>query len=156
MQNHFAILSNEQRIKLHYARSITPKYVTSGGAQLRSLAPRATQLPRNVATVASYWRHCTNLTDLGIEPRSPRTDNVRLTTELTGEQKSKISGQHNNKCLQFCLNARDMGPPYHIYAFSHEGPLQIFRKIAVAKLANKRLVAYQGPSSSSERRKNEP
>ena len=38
-----------------------------------------------------------------------------------------------------------MGPPYHIYAFGHGGPLQIFRKITVAKLANKRLVAYQGP-----------
>ena len=40
-----------------------------------------------------------------------------------------------------------MGPPYHIYAFGHGGPLQIFRKIAVAKLANKRLVAYQGPGA---------
>ena len=39
------------------------------------------------------------------------------------------------------------GPPYHIYAFGHGGPLQIFRKIAVAKLANKRLVAYQGPGA---------
>ena len=40
-----------------------------------------------------------------------------------------------------------MGPPYHIYAFGHGGPLQSFRKIAVAKLANKRLVAYQGPGA---------
>ena len=40
-----------------------------------------------------------------------------------------------------------MGPPYHIYAFGHGRPLQIFRKIAVAKLANKRLVAYQGPGA---------
>ena len=40
-----------------------------------------------------------------------------------------------------------MRPPYHIYAFGHGGPLQIFRKIAVAKLANKRLVAYQGPGT---------
>ena len=38
-----------------------------------------------------------------------------------------------------------MGPPYHIYAFGHGGPLQIFQKIAVAELANKRLVAYQQP-----------
>ena len=45
----------------------------------------------------------------------------------------------------FCLNWRNVGPPNHIYAFGHGGPLQIFRKIAVAKLANKRLVAYQGP-----------
>ena len=40
-----------------------------------------------------------------------------------------------------------MGPLYHIYAFGHGGPAQIFRKIAVAKLANKRLVAYQGPGA---------
>ena len=45
----------------------------------------------------------------------------------------------------FCLNSRDVGPPYHIYTFDHTGPLQIFQKIAVAKLANKHLVAYQGP-----------
>ena len=38
-----------------------------------------------------------------------------------------------------------MGPPYHIYAFRHGGPQQVFRKIAVAKLANKCLVAYLGP-----------
>ena len=38
-----------------------------------------------------------------------------------------------------------MGPPYHIYAFGRGEALQIFRKIAVTKLANKRLVAYQGP-----------
>ena len=47
----------------------------------------------------------------------------------------------------FCLNSRDVGPPYHIYAFGHGGPLQIFRKLAVANLANKRLVAYQGPGA---------
>ena len=45
----------------------------------------------------------------------------------------------------FCLNSRDVGPPYHIYTYDHRGPLQIFQKIAVAKLANKCLVAYQGP-----------
>ena len=38
-----------------------------------------------------------------------------------------------------------MGPPYHIHAYGHGRPLQIFRKTAVAKLANKHLVAYQGP-----------
>ena len=48
----------------------------------------------------------------------------------------------------FCLNSRDVGPPYHIYAFGHGEPPQIFRKIAVAKLANKRLVAYQGPEAN--------
>ena len=40
-----------------------------------------------------------------------------------------------------------MEPPYHIYVFGHAGPLQIFRKITVAKLANKRFVVYQGPGA---------
>ena len=47
------------------------------------LSPWATQLRRNVATVASRWRHCVDLTGLGIEPQTYRTDSVRLATELT-------------------------------------------------------------------------
>ena len=38
--------------------------------------------------------------------------------------------------------------PQAIFMFlAMGGPLQIFRKIAVAKLANKRLVAYQRPGA---------
>ena len=64
--------------KLHYTRCITPKRVTSGGAHLRG------STPKNVATMASRWRHCADLTDPGIEPQTSRTDSVRLATELTG------------------------------------------------------------------------
>ena len=48
------------------------------------LSAWATQLRRNIATVASHWRHCVDLTGPGIEPQTSRTDNVRLATELTG------------------------------------------------------------------------
>ena len=49
--------------------------------------------------------------------------------------------------LRKILRTPLVGPPYHIYAFGHGVPLQIFRKLIVAKLANKRLVAYQGPGA---------
>ena len=42
----------------------------------------ATQLRKNVAAVASHWRHCANLTGPGIEPQTFRTKSVRLATEL--------------------------------------------------------------------------
>ena len=42
------------------------------------------QLRRNVATMASRWRHCADLNGPGIEPQTFRTDSVRLATELTG------------------------------------------------------------------------
>ena len=49
--------------------------------ELRGPSPRlsawATQLRRNVATVASRWRHCVDLTGPGIEPQTSRTDSVR-------------------------------------------------------------------------------
>ena len=67
---------------LHYTRRNTPKRVTNCGAHLRNLAP-GQQLRRYVATVASRWRHCVDLTDPGIEPQTSRTDSVRLATELT-------------------------------------------------------------------------
>ena len=47
------------------------------------LSAWATQLRRNVATVASHWRHCADLTGLGIEPQTSHTDSTRLATELT-------------------------------------------------------------------------
>ena len=55
--------------------------------ELRGPSPRlsawATQLRRNVATVASRWRHCADLTGPGIEPQTSRTESVRFATELT-------------------------------------------------------------------------
>ena len=55
--------------------------------ELRGPSPRlsawATQLRRNVATVACRWRHYADLTGPGMEPQTSRTDSVRLATELT-------------------------------------------------------------------------
>ena len=55
--------------------------------ELRGPSPRlsawATQIRRNVATMASRWRHCVDLTGPGVEPQTSRTDSVRLATELT-------------------------------------------------------------------------
>ena len=73
----------KSKSNLHFTRGITPKRVT----ELRGPSPRlsawATQLRRNVAAVASRWRHCADLTGPGIEPQTSRTESVRLTTELT-------------------------------------------------------------------------
>ena len=45
----------------------------------------------------------------------------------------------------FFVLTRAMWAPHTIFMLSAMEGLQIFRKIAVAKLANKRLVTYQGP-----------
>ena len=62
--------------------------------ELRGPSPRlsawATQLRRNVATVASCWRHCVDLTGPGIEPQTSRTDSERFATELTAGRHSSI------------------------------------------------------------------
>ena len=42
-----------------------------------------TQLQINVATVASRWQHCADLTGPGIEPQTSQTKSVRLASELT-------------------------------------------------------------------------
>ena len=68
---------------LHYTSGITPKRVTSGGAHLRGLAPglhsseETSQRWRVVDDTVSNW------TGLGIEPKTSRTESVRLATELT-------------------------------------------------------------------------
>ena len=71
--------------------------------RVRGPSPRlsawATHLRRNVATVASCWRHCADLTGPGIEPQTSRTDSVRLAIELTGrwpETFSYLILQHNH------------------------------------------------------------
>ena len=67
--------------------SLYSSYYAEACNELRGSSPRlrawATQLRRNVATVASRWRHCADLTGPGIEPQTSRTDSVRLATELT-------------------------------------------------------------------------
>ena len=50
-----------------------------------------TQLRRNIAAVASRWRHCINLNSPGIEPKTSSTDSVCLATQLTGRTKRSTS-----------------------------------------------------------------
>ena len=66
-----------------------PKRVTSCGAHLRDLAP-GQQLRRNVAMVASRWRHCADLTGPVIEPQTSRNHSARLATELTAGYITKL------------------------------------------------------------------
>ena len=67
--------------------SLHSPFYAEASNELRGPSPRlsawATQLRRNVAMVASRWRHCVNLNGPGIEPQTSRTDSVRFTTELT-------------------------------------------------------------------------
>ena len=67
--------------------SLYSPYYAEACNELRGPFPRlsawATQLRRNVATVASRWRHCVDLTGPGIEPQTSRTNSVRFATELT-------------------------------------------------------------------------
>ena len=67
--------------------SIYSPYNAEACNELRGPSPRlsawATQLRRIVATVASRWRRCADLTGPGIELQTSRTDSVRLATELT-------------------------------------------------------------------------
>ena len=54
---------------LHYTLDIMPKYVTRGGAPSQRLSTWAVQLRRNVAGVASRWRHSVRFEGPGAEPR---------------------------------------------------------------------------------------
>ena len=69
-------------------------YYTKVCNELQGPSPQlsawATQLRGNVATVASRWHHCADLTGLGIEPRTPRTNSVHLATELTAGQQCSM------------------------------------------------------------------
>ena len=75
------------QIKIKIKSSLYSPYYAEACNELRGPSPRlsawATQLRRNVATVASRWRHCVDLTGPGIEPQTSRTDSVRFATELT-------------------------------------------------------------------------
>ena len=65
---------------------VEPRPYAEACNELRGPSPRlsvwTTQLRRNVATMASRWRHCVDLTGRGIESQIFFTDCVRLTTEL--------------------------------------------------------------------------
>ena len=82
-------LSRDKRIKMKKSIKslLHSPYYAEVCNDWRGPSPRlnawTTQLQTNVATVASRWRHCDNLTDPGIEAQTSRTDSVRLSTELT-------------------------------------------------------------------------
>ena len=84
MQSEYQIKIKSSLYSPHYAEACN---------ELRGPSPRlsawATQLRRNVATVASRWRHCVDLTSPGIEPQTSRTDSECFATELTAGAKSK-------------------------------------------------------------------
>ena len=77
----------EKKYQNQIKSSLYSPYYAEACNELRNPSPRlsawATQLRRNVATVASRWRYCVDLTGSGIEPQTSRTDSVRLATELT-------------------------------------------------------------------------
>ena len=78
------------KIKSKIKSSLYSPHYAEACNELRGPSPRlsawATQLRRNVATVASRWRHCADLTGPGIEPQTSRTESVRFATELTAGQ----------------------------------------------------------------------
>ena len=83
-----ALLTKEESLNQNQIKSsLYSSYYAEACNELRGPSPRlsawATQLRRNVATVASRWRRCVDLTGPVIEPQTSRTDSVRLATELT-------------------------------------------------------------------------
>ena len=80
----------KMRIKKKIKSPLCSPYYAEARNDLRDLSPRlsawATQLPRNVATVASRWRHCVDRP--GNRTLISRTDSVRLATELTASNKN--------------------------------------------------------------------
>ena len=95
-------------IKSKIKSSLYSPYYTAACNELRGPSPRlttwATQLRRNVATVASRWRHCVDLTSPGIEPQTFRTASVHLATELTAgfSEIITIINQFLLCCKKFC------------------------------------------------------
>ena len=96
ISNH-ASVSNQIKIK----SSLYSPYYAEARNEFRGPSPRlsarATQLRRNVATVASRWRHCADLTGPGIEPQTSRTDSVRLATDLTAGSRFCFLGKNGQK-----------------------------------------------------------
>ena len=82
-------------LKKKIKSSLYSPYYAEACNELRGPSPRlsawATQLRRNVATVASRWQHYVDLTGPGIEPQTSLTDSVRLATELTDALIQKLN-----------------------------------------------------------------
>ena len=99
------VMQNQIKIK----SSLYSSYCAEACNELRGPSPRlsawATQLRRNVATVASRWRHCADLTGPGIQPQTSRTDSVRFATELTADAANKINRyEFEEACTRFAQN----------------------------------------------------
>ena len=93
--------------------SLYSPYYAEACNELRGPSPRlsawAAQLRRNVAAVASRWRHCADLSGPGIEPQTSRTDSVSLATELTAGKASAVMRQlHRSVVLkrELCTKAK--------------------------------------------------
>ena len=105
LQKYFCFVRSDSNQKNNQIKSsLYSPYYAEACNELRGPSPRlsawATQLRRNVATVASRWRHCADLTGPGIEPQTSRTDSVRLATELTaGIVRSDCTPFFDNKSV---------------------------------------------------------
>ena len=103
-------IESESNLKKKIKSSLYSPYYAEACNELRGPSPRlsawATQLRRSVATVASRWRHCADLTGPGIEPQTSRTDSVRFATELTaGAVKTHTTTQSRKRhCFPACCN----------------------------------------------------
>ena len=84
--------------------SLYSRFYAEAGNELRGPSPRlsawATQLRRNVAAVASRWRHCADLTGPGIKPQTSRTESMLLTTELTAIDSLNYSSPINENHMR--------------------------------------------------------
>ena len=75
--------SFQKNLNLYYTCRMTPKRVTSGGAHLRGLAPGQHS---SEETSRRWWAiddTVSDLTSLGIEPQTSRSDSNILPSELT-------------------------------------------------------------------------
>ena len=92
--------SDRRNFQIQIKSSLHSPYYAEACNELQGPSPRlsawATQLQRNVATVASRWRHCADLTRPGLKPQTSRTDSVLLATELT-------AGLEEILCLRFFI-----------------------------------------------------
>ena len=119
-----------QSIKIKIKSSLYSPYYAEACNELRGPSPRhsawATQLRRNVATVASRWRHCADLTGPGIEPQTSRTESERFATELTATKHKLSINQPGNLINQ------------SVYVFYHDTTFYHYAKEKQQKRSEER------------------
>ena len=75
------------QVQIKIKSSLYLRYYAEARNEWRGPPPQlsiwAAQLQRNVVVVASRWRHCADLTGLGVEPQTSHSDSVHLAIELT-------------------------------------------------------------------------